>query len=204
MTKHYEVATSDFGWGCGYRNCQMLLSSLQALGHPVFGEGCSNPDVPLFDAIPDIYKLQQVLQDAWLAGFDPQGAEFFGHRILGSKEWIGTTEIYCLLSYMGIKCYIVDFYKPSGPNGSHPALFNWVESYFVGDNDSEVVYGSGEVRRIMLTRKLPLYLQNQGHSRTIVGIEYRRPDVRGDGSSSSNASMSFDLLVFDPNISVLE
>lgn len=32
-TLHYQSERPDAGWGCGYRNCQMLLSSL--LNQPV-------------------------------------------------------------------------------------------------------------------------------------------------------------------------
>lgn len=65
---------------------------------------------------------------------------------------------------------LIDFHRPTSSDGSHPELFNWVLQYFQKYEDF----------------KPPLYLQHQGHSRTIIGIEQYN-----DGHLS--------LLVFDPS-----
>lgn len=64
----------------------------------------------------------------------------------------------------------MDFHQPTDADGSHPEMFSWVLRYFQRQDDF----------------KPPLYLQHQGHSRTIVGIEMYR-----DGHLS--------LIVFDPS-----
>lgn len=72
--------------------------------------------------------------------------------------------------FLQSRCLLVDFDRPTGPDGSHPQLFNWVLDYFRKYEDF----------------KPPLYLQHHGHSRTIVGIEEFK-----DGHLT--------LLVFDPS-----
>ena len=59
------------------------------------------------------------------------------------------------LSFCLIDSEILDFHAPTSPNGTHPRLFDWVVAYF------------------RKTRPVtpPLYLQHQGHSRTVVGAE---------------------------------
>lgn len=36
-------------------------------------------------------------------GFDPEGAAHFKFRLVNSRRWIGTTEIYTALSFLGIR-----------------------------------------------------------------------------------------------------
>jgi zinc finger-containing ubiquitin peptidase 1 len=56
---------------------------------------------------------------------------------------------------MRIECKLVDFHRPTALNGCHPELFNYVLRYFEQPK----------------AHTPPLYLQHQGHSRTIIGIE---------------------------------
>ncbi|CAI0540904.1 unnamed protein product [Linum tenue] len=102
---HYQSRRGeDSGWGCGYRNIQMLASHLLN----------SRPDARevLFGGsgfVPDIPFLQGWLEVAWRKGFDPLGSQQFHHSIRGSKRWIGTTECAALLRSFGIRARIVDF-----------------------------------------------------------------------------------------------
>ncbi|ESO84115.1 hypothetical protein LOTGIDRAFT_211070 [Lottia gigantea] len=163
---HYSVSFGDKGWGCGYRNFQMLLSSLTAE---------LNISQVLFNGkpqIPSIPKIQRLIEVAWEKGFDKQGCEQLGGRVVNTNKWIGATEIVATLSSLKIQCRLVDFLEPSGRDGTHPKLFQWVKEYFQSQLDF----------------KAPLYLQHQGHSRTIIGIEEMK-----DGSDR--------LLIFDPSIS---
>ncbi|KAK6171236.1 hypothetical protein SNE40_019468 [Patella caerulea] len=163
---HYSVSFGDKGWGCGYRNFQMLLSSVTAeldISQVLFN------GKPL---IPSIPKIQRLIEVAWEKGFDKQGSEQLGGRVVNTNKWIGATEIVATLSSLKIKCRLVDFLGPSGPDGTHPKLFQWVKDYFQSACEF----------------KAPLYLQHQGHSRTIIGIEEMK-----DGSDR--------LLIFDPSIS---
>jgi hypothetical protein len=107
-------------------------------------------------------------------GFDPSGAEQLKHAVLKTRKWIGTTEVYSLLAYLGIRSTIIDFHNP-GPGKLHTKLMDWVQSYFMEESHEPV----------HITNKPPLYLQHQGHSRTIIGIEVLKSGKR-------------NLIMFDP------
>ncbi|KAJ2496931.1 hypothetical protein GGH96_005476 [Coemansia sp. RSA 1972] len=155
----------DRGWACGYRNSQMLLSSLIPL--------------PILNTVPQVIELQQMLEQAWNAGFDPDGYAQLG-RVVNTRKWIGATEIYCILAHLGVRAHIVDFHRATGANGTHPALFAWIVEYFTSGSKDERGF----------TNKHPLYLQHQGHSRTVVGVELGEKDVC--------------VLVFDPDVPVAQ
>lgn len=146
---HYASTSADRGWGCGYRNAQMLLSSLSqwALYQKLlFGNGRQ---------MPSIEKLQSLIEAGWKQGFDRVGRDQLGGTLLGTRKWIGTTEVIVLLSQFRIRYQVVDFHTPTGSGNTHSLLLQWVEKHFTSN----------------ATFKPPLYLQHQGHSRTIVGCE---------------------------------
>ncbi|XP_069700101.1 zinc finger-containing ubiquitin peptidase 1-like isoform X1 [Periplaneta americana] len=183
---HYASTYGDKGWGCGYRNMQMMLSSL--LHHTGYNEQLYKPslvggglygmsggrtcglEMPSRSAMPSISRLQQHVEWAWGQGFDLQGSDQLGGKLFNTRKWIGATEVVTVLSSLRIRCQLVDFHRPTSPDGGHPELFNWVLEYFQKNDDF----------------KPPLYLQHQGHSRTIVGVEQLK-----DGGLC--------LLVFDPS-----
>ncbi|KAJ2822370.1 hypothetical protein FBU31_004615 [Coemansia sp. 'formosensis'] len=166
----FNTTLSDRGWGCGYRNCQMLISSLM----PQAPAASRMPT----EAVPQVRQLQEILELAWRDGYDPLGAEQLDHRAMGTRKWIGTTEIYCILAHLGVRAHIIDFHCASAADGSHPALFSWVVEYFTkGGNGAK------------FAERHPLYLQHQGHSRTVVGVDL---------------SEDVCLLVFDPDVDVAE
>ncbi|XP_015595713.1 zinc finger with UFM1-specific peptidase domain protein isoform X3 [Cephus cinctus] len=174
---HYGSTYGDKGWGCGYRNMQMLISSLlQHTGYNELvyrawssGSGTSTEN-PLRSSMPSISRLQKMIEWAWVQGFDIQGAEQLGGKLVNTRKWIGATEVVTLLSSLHIRCQLVDFHRPTSSDGGHPEMFNWVLQYFQRSDDF----------------KPPLYLQHQGHSRTIMGVEQLR-----DGSIT--------MLVLDPS-----
>lgn len=103
--EHYESRhREDLGWGCGWRNIQMLASHLlmtdQDARDVLFG-GCG--------FVPDILSLQQWVEVAWRKGFDAPGADYFNWEIVGTHKWIGTTECAALLRSFGMRARIVDF-----------------------------------------------------------------------------------------------
>ncbi|KAG5878214.1 hypothetical protein JTB14_020791 [Gonioctena quinquepunctata] len=170
---HYASSYGDRGWGCGYRNTQMLISSL--LTHTGYNEKIYKlweGRKPPRSSVPSISRIQSVIEQAWAQGFDIQGSEQLGCRLVNTRKWIGATEVVTLLSFLRMKCQLVDFHRPTGPGGTHPELFKWVLKYFENSVGGEFTP--------------PLYLQHQGHSRTIMGIEVHR-----DGS--------LILLVLDPS-----
>ncbi|XP_026120306.1 ubiquitin carboxyl-terminal hydrolase ZUFSP-like isoform X2 [Carassius auratus] len=170
-TDHYSSSEGDKGWGCGYRNFQMLLSSLHRMEQYNL--------LPV--SVPSIPRVQALIEEAWGQGADPQGASHFNHRLQGTRAWIGATEIYAVLTSLNVKARIVDFHKPTGPGDTHPRLFEWVKEYF----SHSASRGARLPPKVVQTTLPPIYLQHQGHSRSIVGMEQK---VNGN----------LCLLLFDP------
>lgn len=191
-------------WSCGYRNIQMLCYALQRLINK-----CSSEYILFNNAgdIPDVAGIQLWIEKAWEAGFDKHGKMHFEGRLFGSDEWIGATECAALLRYRGIRANIVDFYLKEGSDQTqhletsdnnnlkqpkcsvmqwvkcyfdmkHPFQHPCVSPYYVGSCDKNH-NSSAEVELP------PLFFQQHGHSRTIIGYE-----ERGE---------NFYLLLFDPS-----
>ena len=158
----------------------MLISSLlqhtgyNELVYKAWNSGLgsgSSAKIPLRSSIPSISRLQKMIEWAWAQGFDTQGAEQLGGKLVNTRKWIGPTEVVILLSSLRIKyvfsfiwllyllescciscfycrCQLVDFYTPTNSDGGHPEMFNWVLQYFQRCDDF----------------KPPLYLQHQGRN----------------------------------------
>ena len=105
-----------------------------------------------------MFSLQSLIEAAWRKGFDVQGSEQLGGKLVNTRKWIGATEIVAFFTANRIKTELLDFHTPTTKDGTHPKLFQWVLDYF-----------RERARAKAFTP--PLYLQHQGHSRTIVGIE---------------------------------
>uniref|UniRef100_UPI00398E6D7C zinc finger-containing ubiquitin peptidase 1 isoform X2 n=1 Tax=Pristiophorus japonicus TaxID=55135 RepID=UPI00398E6D7C len=164
-TDHYHASVGDKGWGCGYRNFQMLFSSLVKM---------EQYKRDLHDiVIPCIPKVQSMMEEAWKDGFDPQGAAHFKNTLRGTRAWIGATEIYSLLTFLRIKCQIVDFHHPTGPSDTHPRLFEWLRQYYSSGRDA----GLHLQPRVVWTNKSPIYLQHQEMQkllrRDVTGVNLR-------------------------------
>ncbi|XP_060761512.1 zinc finger-containing ubiquitin peptidase 1 isoform X2 [Neoarius graeffei] len=177
---HFSSSDGDRGWGCGYRNFQMLLSSLQRLEQYTMLH-------TLPDSFPSIPRVQALIEAAWSEGIDPQGASQFNGRLKGTRAWIGATEIYAIFTSLQLRARIIDFHQPTGPGNTHPRLFQWAKNYFSHPSST----GARLPPRVVKTNLPPIYLQHQGHSRSIVGVEQRR-----------NGSIC--ILVFDPGCSPAE
>ncbi|CAO3623170.1 unnamed protein product [Mucor hiemalis] len=173
LTDHFSTGFMDLGWGCGYRNCQMLMSFLERFQQD--GE-------PLLKNVLDISGIQLVIEKAWKEGFDSLGAAQLEYNVYKTRKWIGTTEVYTLLAYLGIRSTIIDFHQP-GPERLHKEMLDWIESYFTPTTIKNN-------KTVFITNKPPLYLQHQGHSRTVVGIELLKTGKR-------------NLIMFDPGRRIL-
>lgn len=167
---HYSGSFGDTGWGCGYRNLQMMLSALAK--EPKYQSFLYGDYKVKNGRVASIKKLQQLIEHAWQSGFDKQGAEQLGWKLVDTKKWIGATEIVALLSSLKLKCRMVDVRSPSGQQQTHPKMFQWIRDYFKRKDRHEF--------------RSPLYLQHQGHSRTVIGVE------------ESHQNGNITLLVFDP------
>ncbi|KAI8089829.1 peptidase family C78-domain-containing protein [Halteromyces radiatus] len=182
FTDHISTGLMDLGWGCGYRNAQMLMTFLQRKQQ----DGTS-----ILQQVSDISGIQILLERAWDEGFDPQGAAQLHHQVYKTRKWIGTTEVYSILGYLGIRCTILDFHRPTGPNNTHEALMDWIQSYFESAIPKKKSTSDDQRRQqhqkkvVHVTNRPPLYLQHSGHSRTVIGIELLKDGKR-------------NLIMFDP------
>jgi len=61
---HYSADVSDKGWGCGYRNIQMLLSSL--LKCSIYKEIVAQKLE--IDQVPSVPQIQSLIEQAWKDG----------------------------------------------------------------------------------------------------------------------------------------
>ncbi|GAB4826048.1 hypothetical protein Ancab_008918 [Ancistrocladus abbreviatus] len=212
---HFQsIRSEDAGWGCGWRNIQMACSHLlmkRPEAREVLFGGCG--------FVPDIASLQRWLEVAWERGFDIVGSFHFNGKVSGSKKWIGATEYAALFSSFGLRARIVDFggtssqkntgliygpmdkfvsrkkvdnvdntHKLSGfssmKDKGYQVLIDWVWSYFSdGRLTDSCKHG------VVVTEKMPLYFQHDGHSRTIVGVQVNH---QRDGRKQCN------LLILDP------
>jgi hypothetical protein len=134
---HFQSLDSeDAGWGCGWRNIQMLSSHLLAQQREakdvLFGGSGFVPDIP---------SLQRWLEIAWERGFDEPGSNQYNHTIYGSKRWIGATECAALLRSFGLRARIMDF----GPKESE-SLYLSVPGSSIGGQDL-VRIGDGRKRK---------------------------------------------------------
>ncbi|KAK7317051.1 hypothetical protein RJT34_00964 [Clitoria ternatea] len=201
---HFQCLDSeDAGWGCGWRNIQMLCSHLLDQRHEarkaLFGGSGFVPDIP---------SLQRWLEVAWEKGFDEPGSAQFDHVIFGSKKWIGTTECAALLRSFALRARVVDFgpkeslfvsgsgVDNSGNKASNmvkgkskrgeacQVLMDFVWNYF--SDEGSIQFGQ---QHVVMSEKTPLYFQHDGHSRTIVGIQVKH---------QQEGLLQYSLLVLDP------
>ncbi|GJW02732.1 zinc finger with UFM1-specific peptidase domain protein isoform X1 [Tanacetum coccineum] len=123
----HNIDFEDVGWGCGWRNIQMLTS------HLLFQR--QEAKKLLFDGsgfVPDIPSLQTWLEFAWDKGFDTPGANHFNREIFGKRAWIGTTECAALFRSFGLCARIVDFTTSSteaSSSKSTPQLVGPMDRY---------------------------------------------------------------------------
>ncbi|KAK7049209.1 hypothetical protein VNI00_005810 [Paramarasmius palmivorus] len=165
----------DAYWGCGYRNFLMACAALmdqpyQPLYFPLLDEPIS----------PGIRNLQKWIEEAWQNGFDEEGYQDL-RRLVDTEKWIGTSgRAATYISYMLAKDI-----RP---------LTQWIVQYFdkysksnTKNTFNSVLFGATPVQCVPC---MPLILQNDGHSRLVVGYEM----VKGG---------AVHFLVFDPSRFVL-
>jgi len=113
------------------------------------------------------------------------------NKLVGTTKWIGTAELYTAFTYRRIPVQLVDFdlHKEKGVK----AVTDWVVEYFSPSIRGKIKTSIDEALRgaspVTCTDKMPLILQHNGHSRTIVGYEVSQKGV-------------VNLLCFDPGKAV--
>ncbi|KAI5280598.1 hypothetical protein KEM52_004089, partial [Ascosphaera acerosa] len=148
--------TDGEGAFCGYRNIQMLITHLQGAsrkGRAVFGKR----------RLPTIIELQDMIEEAWDAGFNTIGREDTG-GIRGTRKYIGTSEAQALFESKGFRCQAQAIFS-KGWTLAYSNLLSRIWEYFLapGAHITE--------SKVITTQSAPVYLQHDGHSMTIVGIE---------------------------------
>ncbi|KAF2474381.1 DUF1671-domain-containing protein [Lindgomyces ingoldianus] len=168
-TLHVGKTPKEGGF-CGYRNIQMLISYIQgahAQGYEDFT-----------GRTPGILRLQDLIERAWDKGINEIGRAQTG-GIRDTRKYIGTPEAQALFLSSQIDCGVEMFSdSPDGQVEAHELLLLAVERYFA----QAAVDDGSNVHKTLLP---PIYLQQPGHSLTIVGFERRK-----DGSCN--------LMIFDP------
>ncbi|KAL3957938.1 hypothetical protein ACCO45_008516 [Purpureocillium lilacinum] len=158
------------GGFCGYRNIQMLISYIvgaEAFGAELFG-----------NRVPPVFDIQDLIEAAWDMGYNPQGRIETG-GIKGTRKFIGTPEAQALFRSLQIPSPVQSF-RDAEDGTAASQLLRAIEGYFEAGWTGS---GESKVRRTSLP---PVYLQHQGHSLTVVGIEKQKDD-------------RVHLLVFDPS-----
>jgi L-lysine 2,3-aminomutase len=95
---HYASGFIDSGYGCGYRNAQMLLSSIRedpALRDVLFNGGQTH--------MPSITKIQELIEAAWAKGFDLMGKNQLGGKLKNSAKWIGASDLAAMFLSLKIR-----------------------------------------------------------------------------------------------------
>lgn len=200
-------------WSCGFRNLQMMLTALLPLlpgCHSFFRRLHDSSIGGDAFAIPSVFQLQQLLERCWRDGFDVRGARHYGNQVVGRASKIGAVEVANAMAYAGVDATIVQFVKC---RESRELLPGFCDAYFSKKLGRErccscggdvLGTSNGNRSRVMAQELLqmaisnahkpqscpcpvlPLYLQWEGHSVTVVGVE------RNDFGLVKN------LLVFDP------
>jgi hypothetical protein len=208
----YLTDVEGFGWDCGYRNLQMMISALVRPMSTIGSAGYALPASAPWRSgqVPSILGLQRALEEAWSCGFDPESCRQFQGRIQHSCQWIGAIDAAAVLSYWGVEARLVDSdpRQSAQTSGPHPALVHWIWDYFekrcrsAGGciacrnlANSEHVLEDSHWRASTWTHQLPkdreslppLFLQYAGHSVTVIGVMH------------DTKSLDMQIVVLDPN-----
>lgn len=177
--------TPNEGSFCGYRNIHMLLSYIQgakAQGHEEFP-----------GRLPTILKIQDLIEEAWDNGINEVARVQTG-GIRNTRKYIGTPEVGTSHCFKGdadqlqaqafflnaeIDCAVEVFGTDKARRiMAYEVLLPAIERYFA----QAAVEDGSTVCKTLLP---PIYLQQPGHSLTIIGFERHH-----DGTCN--------LVVFDP------
>ncbi|KAI1477135.1 DUF1671-domain-containing protein [Daldinia eschscholtzii] len=171
-TQHISKLRNE-GSFCGYRNIQMMISYIVNTGAP--------GAIAFRNTIPSIFQIQDLIEKGWDQGIHEEGRIELG-SLRGTRKYIGTPEAQTLLASLNIQWDMQTFKNLDGdpPSASENRMYDAVEQYFA------TAPGVNMQSKVRNTRRPPIYLQHQGHSMTIIGIE-RQP------------SGNRNLLVFDPS-----
>jgi hypothetical protein len=165
------------GGFCGYRNTQMLFSYIRGAGAPGH-DRIPSPG----KATPNILAMQDWIEDAWDHSPDGELNRAMVGKLRGTRKWIGACEASTMLNHLGIKSSVTGFMSEGDRSKmAYEYLLDRVQQYF--ENGVEMLYDqdmrASPPERINRSHLPPIYLQEPGHSVTIVGIEFFVDGSRG-------------------------
>uniref|UniRef100_D8PVW8 UFSP1/2/DUB catalytic domain-containing protein n=1 Tax=Schizophyllum commune (strain H4-8 / FGSC 9210) TaxID=578458 RepID=D8PVW8_SCHCM len=169
---HISNEMFDRTWGCGYRNFLMACAILMVQNkQPAYADLLQRPLVP-----PSVRNLQRWIEEAWAVGFDREGAQQL-KKLVGTGKWIGTADLWVAFACRGIPAELVDFDLKNQPNAD--PVIQWIMQYFDPPNSprpaaTDVNTALMNSSPIVSTDRMPIILQYNGHSQTIVGYEQMR------------------------------
>lgn len=160
---------AGLGWDCGFRNIQMLCSSL--LHSQRHKQVLSQSGITEVPSVPEIAGR---IEDAWRKGFDPEGRAEFDGKLIDKEVWIGATEVYILLRNLNLPAFVKDFETPD--DHFKRQMFEWIFSHFKYwcNGKSCPLHKRGFRSGRHPSFVPPLFCQWSGHSVTIVGAEKSR------------------------------
>eukprot|EP00978_Attheya_sp_CCMP212_P002676 scaffold5469_cov54-Attheya_sp.AAC.8 len=177
-------------WSCGFRNMQMMLSAIipqLPAHHPYFSDLADNADRR---NVPSLSQLELLMENSWRDGFDGKGAEHFNNRMLGRKRKIGAAESRSLLGHFVWSYFNVGAGRKANSDSGPSPSSTHCASELLRLAELKGKEGFHTIKSFP-HHLLPLYLQWEGHSVTIVGVERIETNASQDDSE-------FKLLVFDP------
>ena len=158
-------------WTCGYANLGALLQCLASGGRqqlPTSTEPAA---------------LQALIERAWEEGFDPEGRAEFGGRLVGKRGkrgWIGTPEMAAVLWHLRVDALLVEVDNEQGAGrDSGNGVFEAVRACLApglgsGLRPSAAAAAAAAApaapARGDSVTSLPIILQGDGHSRTVLGL----------------------------------
>ncbi|KAG6379142.1 peptidase family C78-domain-containing protein [Boletus reticuloceps] len=179
-TPHIYRESFDVNWGCGhfdrhvfrYRNFLMLCAAL--MDQPLQPLYFPHLDDPIS---PSVRNLQRWLEDAWKHGYDDIGARELEHKLVDTKKKLGTG-VACLWSLTSriprkVKGFRVILWRQI-THSTFPGfdtLTEWVANYFTEKPEGDINKILRTASPIVITNKMPVIMQYEGHSVTIVGYE---------------------------------
>uniref|UniRef100_A0A7S0BVJ3 UFSP1/2/DUB catalytic domain-containing protein n=1 Tax=Rhodosorus marinus TaxID=101924 RepID=A0A7S0BVJ3_9RHOD len=171
----YRSSNYGHGWDCGYKNLQMMFSSL--LGNPQMAKHLKQFGI---HEVPTIPELQGRIETAWKEGFDEEGQQELKH-LLDETKWIGPMEVCALLRSLRIRSNIRDFSNTvENRRLGIDKLMSWVTEYYgtrcAQGKIAGVIKGPGMCPNCSGVQKSkafipPIFMQHPGHSRTVVGVD---------------------------------
>lgn len=168
----FYSARANPGWEVTYNLVTSLVSNLlldKASGEALHKSGIFDP--------PEREEICKRIEKAWRRGYNPEGAEKHGRRLVGKCAYIGTPEITAFLVSVGVGARERAF--DTDNSWSRRAFFVWVYSHFqtaCSDAGGCAMHTGRKLGRKRSDGAVipPLLVQWSGHVVLVVGAERSR------------------------------